>query len=349
MTINVCSYDEWEARSSRRLATGLSPKVFAPPGREKITIHPRISDHAGLTILADDWLPLQSGGGTTFEWMVHTPSQYPQKSLSLALRDGAWLPTTKDLLSTQDSVVMIGGCKNYYHWLIDYLPRLLVADGMEEYQGWPLVMNQGMAAHQLESLSLLGIDAAQMMLLEPGQGLQAACVAVPTLLSTTTLCHPAVHRMLRHAFPPTLNLPRKRIYLSRDDASNRRLTNEPELLELLRRYGFEKYVAGDMSFQDQVNLFASADAVVTAHGAGMTNIVFSPPGAEVFEIAFTSYRVSSMHFLAVLGGQPHGFINARVADSRHPSPLLNDWEVDLAHMQSALESRLGQRPAGRAD
>ena len=53
---------------------------------------------------------------------------------------------------------------------------------------------------------------------------------------------------------------------------------------MLRSYDFDVYHLEDWSFPDQVALFAEAAVVVSAHGAGLTNMIFSPPGLVVVDI-----------------------------------------------------------------
>lgn len=67
----------------------------------------------------------------------------------------------------------------------------------------------------------------------------------------------------------------QRVYISRNDAGQRRVENEAELVETLNQYGFERYQLTQLSILDQVSLFANADVVVAPHGAGLTNIVYS--------------------------------------------------------------------------
>lgn len=72
-----------------------------------------------------------------------------------------------------------------------------------------------------------------------------------------------------------------RIYLSREDANRRRVTNRDELLAELEPRGFKKYVATDLSVEQQVYLFSQSEAVVSPHGAGLANIIFSEDSAVV--------------------------------------------------------------------
>ena len=88
----------------------------------------------------------------------------------------------------------------------------------------------------------------------------------------------------------------RRIYVSRNDTPRRRVANEPELLPILAKHDFEVVAPGKRSFRDQVTLFASAEVVAGAHGAGLTNILFGPRTAKILEI-FPANAVRSDYFL----------------------------------------------------
>lgn len=75
-----------------------------------------------------------------------------------------------------------------------------------------------------------------------------------------------------------------RIYISRGDANIRRVVNEAEIESELWARGFISIQASHMEFSEQVALFGRASHVVSAHGAGLTNIVFCPKGCEVLEL-----------------------------------------------------------------
>lgn len=335
-SITLCSYDRWLDGAERTHSTGLKPQEFRTSNYGTVRIRPLVSEHIDLTVLAADWLPVQRDGRTTFEWMVHTPSQFPEKSRSLQWKKSEWVSKQTEKLTVLDNVVLVGGTPNYYHWLIDYLPRLLIANSMVNFEGWRFLLNADLGRHQIESLSLLKIKEDARLFLMPWQSLQATRVAIPSLLSTTTLCHPAVPQMLKQAFPPRNISPRKRIYLSREDATSRRLTNEVELMIILENFGFEKIIASNMTFQDQIDIFFSADVIVAAHGAGMTNMIFCKQSAKIFEISCGNYRVSSMRFLAAICNLSHRFIDAVLSTQRNPNPLLNDWEVNLVQIKEVL-------------
>ncbi|HEY9835901.1 MAG TPA: glycosyltransferase family 61 protein, partial [Vampirovibrionales bacterium] len=75
-----------------------------------------------------------------------------------------------------------------------------------------------------------------------------------------------------------------RIYISRRNASYRRILNEEETIARLSPYGFVPIILESLSFLEQVALFANAKAIIAPHGAGLTNTLFCNPGTQVIEI-----------------------------------------------------------------
>lgn len=79
--------------------------------------------------------------------------------------------------------------------------------------------------------------------------------------------------------------PWRKIFISRADASFRRIVNEDRLYDQLReQFGFEKVVLGDLSFQAQKQLFHESEFIISPHGAGMANIIFTQPNTKVLEL-----------------------------------------------------------------
>ncbi|MCL2439795.1 MAG: glycosyltransferase family 61 protein [Alphaproteobacteria bacterium] len=92
----------------------------------------------------------------------------------------------------------------------------------------------------------------------------------------------------------------KRVYLSR--VCTRKLTNEAELLDILRPLGFKRVVMEEHSFAEQVRYFHNADIVIAPHGAGSANAIFMRPGATFLELfPFTFGERCIWNALNVLG------------------------------------------------
>jgi hypothetical protein len=78
----------------------------------------------------------------------------------------------------------------------------------------------------------------------------------------------------------------RRIYVSRRDAKKHRrwVDNGPEVEALFASRGFEIVAMNECTLPEQVRLFSSAHVVAGVSGAGLADIVFTPPGAHVITL-----------------------------------------------------------------
>ena len=93
--------------------------------------------------------------------------------------------------------------------------------------------------------------------------------------------------------------PHRKIYISRSKATKRRILNEPELLPILEKHGFEIVFPEYLTYRDQVQLFYESRYIVAAHGAGLTNTFFAQK-ATVLEL-HPEEIVKSHYFLLCKG------------------------------------------------
>lgn len=313
----LAKLEDWPIE--QQAATGLAP--FSAGG---LTLTPTMARYRDVTVTGLDWLAIR---GDEVAILTQAPHLYFAKNRKRNLRktpDGieADLGTVRHLPGTS---ILIGGSPNYYHWLVIHLSKLLLARKLIEV---PRILINRPAQFQIESLALLGIAEWE----EVGEDESVRCddLWIVTGLDQVTLPHPALIAMLREAFPPR-PLPRRRLYLSRRDAHTRNLVNEDELIGALD--GFDIVTASLISFQRQVDLFASADEVLAVHGAGMANVAFCRPGTVVHEIFTPLHKVTSMQLLAKVGGLKHQFIPARnVSVGADGNPLLGDLEIDVGEV-----------------
>jgi capsular polysaccharide biosynthesis protein len=90
----------------------------------------------------------------------------------------------------------------------------------------------------------------------------------------------------------------KRIYISRQDAPNRKLGNEAEIEQLAESFGFEVLTLSSMKLEDQFHHFYNADIVLGPHGAGLSNMIFCRPGAKIIELSSSNYKSLCFMYLA---------------------------------------------------
>jgi hypothetical protein len=127
---------------------------------------------------------------------------------------------------------------------------------------------------------------------------------------------------LRRAFNITSSQKTNRIYISRADAKWRKISNEGEVIARLKRAGFIELVASSLSFSEQAELFRHASHVVGVHGAGLSNIVFCPPGTRVLE--FFHPLIGTWAYAALGAGIDLDYRPFLAADALSSDPGYND-------------------------
>jgi len=132
----------------------------------------------------------------------------------------------------------------------------------------------------------------------------------------------------------------RRIYVSRGDAVLRRVKNEAEINDMLRRYGFESYETGRMRFEDQAALFASAEIVVAPHGAGLANLMFCAPGIPVLEFFPANYIDDGLARLSRSFGLDYHYL----LGGQGSLPKLA-YSMDVARLEEAVRTKLDRRAA----
>jgi capsular polysaccharide biosynthesis protein len=213
---------------------------------------------------------------------------------------------------------------NYYHWLIDSVPRLqlLHAAGLLREVDYFLVYNRHWRFVQ-QTLAPLGIRPEQLIDVTTHRHLRAERLLVTSPVRGTGAHTPewACDFLRRRFLPPdpalvTAHQFSPYVYISRRDAEARHVLNEAAVEELLRPYGFRTYTLSQLSFAEKVTLFAGARAVISPVGAGLSNLAFCAPGTSLLELL------------------PQGFVVPDFMELAYRLDLRYDWLV-CPHPQAA--------------
>jgi capsular polysaccharide biosynthesis protein len=220
---------------------------------------------------------------------------------------------------------------NYYHWLVDVVPRLAVlrAAGVPDL---PIVTPAQCTSFQDGSLRSLGITDRRLPF--TGSRMSFETLVWPSGLDPIGFPSPRTAEWLRHAFldEPARSAPRTRLYVRR---SARTIANEREVLEVLGRFGFEVVQPETLSFAEQVRLFSQAELVLGCHGAGMANSVFARPDALIMELFQPGYINLSTYRLARSAGLRYRYLVGRAAGPRRRGKD-RDIVVDTVGLVSLL-------------
>jgi capsular polysaccharide biosynthesis protein len=184
--------------------------------------------------------------------------------------------------------------KNYYHWITQALPRLLLAQ--QTNQQFTLLLPQD---HQSEfhkaSLKLLQVDSWQTIerknqyydvrnLWYPSHDIQIGDYNDDLI----TLLRDKLSKV-----EPQSELQKKRLFIKRASKERRNIVNEDDVLKTFLSFDFEIVDFEQHSFEEQILLAGKASVLAGVHGAGLTNMIFMPAHSTVFEL---TTRINGEHY-----------------------------------------------------
>ena len=240
-------------------------------------------------------------------------------------------------------VLATRGDVNYYHFLIDVLPRLAVmaaAPGIEAPTQWYVPRA---SSFQRELLDRVGIAASDCVDSVVDPHVRAETLIVPSPPSMVVANPPWVIDWLRSELlpEPIARVDGRRIYVTRGTAGNNRaVSNEPAVMAALAERGFEFIDPGAMTVADQIRSFAEASVIVASHGAALANLVFASPGATVVELFPAGNLVPDYWKLACgVPGLAYRYLLGLGEDkgSDRSRMLVTDIEVDIPALERMLD------------
>jgi capsular polysaccharide biosynthesis protein len=173
--------------------------------------------------------------------------------------------------------------KGYFHWLMDCLPRLMLLGEKGIKLSLILPAHLEDQEYVSESLHLLGIK--NFMFVTGNNWYYFKCLTFPVHPADSGNYNDEIMKILRKKLTTNpIGQSGLKIYISRSKASRRKIINEEQILPLLSRMGFKTIYCEDLSFQEQVTLFSKVRYLVSNHGAGLSNMLFMPPGASILEL-----------------------------------------------------------------
>ena len=199
------------------------------------------------------------------------------------------LPKVTRTNETIAVLAAIGGCDNYFHWMFDILPRIhLLQKGGVISEVDKFLINKLSSGYQTETLEILGIPNSKLIQSHPSLHIEAKNLIIPSLPGITGSMTKWACDFLRESFllerQTTHDEKSERIYISRKNASYRRILNEVEVISILTSLGFLVVELEKLSVVEQAALMSSAEIVISSHGAGLTNLVFCSEGCKVIEL-----------------------------------------------------------------
>lgn len=166
----------------------------------------------------------------------------------------------------------------YFHWFGDALPRLLLLNEYWDECPVLLPLKFSRLSYVVDSLTYLGVNFVFK------DKVKCKVLYTSDFAAPTGNYRPVLMNELNMFFVPIKKQPFRKIYISRQKASRRRILNENELLPILHERGFEIHYFEDYSLSRQIELISETRFLIGLHGAGLTNMLFMNQGTFVLEI-----------------------------------------------------------------
>ena len=182
---------------------------------------------------------------------------------------------------------------NYFHWIAEVLPRLAL---LRRIQSDCVILLPGPQPAEYITRTVSALGFKHTCVISYGEMVQIPELLVAVRPGRHGYMVPALVRETREAvmqslaaqLDPTRRATR-RLYVSRSRQKWRQLTNEAEVVAVLKRYGFETIYFEEMTFVEQVSTMYEAAIFIGIHGANMTNILFMTPGSHAVEMMSDTY------------------------------------------------------------
>lgn len=243
-----------------------------------------------------------------------------------------------------DKGLFLGGhyATEWYHWVIDTLPRLIAAKRLpRSLKRVPVLVPAEVLARRTfrDALAVLS-DPAAAIALEPDTTYEVGRLVwidghrpIPPAGAPVRMTGTAGAVVLdgfRSAVRSALKAPRapqkrKRVILTRE---TKRGVPQPfsqrELVRIAAKEGFVEVKPDGLSFAEQVKLFAQSNLVIGAHGSHWTGVLFASPGSR-------------------------GLIVESTEEARHPyfAPLVELAGMDLETLLYPVEPGYPHRPGAK--
>lgn len=128
----------------------------------------------------------------------------------------------------------------------------------------------------------------------------------------------------------------ERLFVSRRDASKRRLLDEKEIEALFAADGFRIFHPEEHTVEEQVRAFAGASLVAGPVGSGLYSIAFSPPATRLIVLAPDEFYTRNDQILAGARDHPPVFAFGRSEGRGRKEAMVSDWRLDPAAARNAL-------------
>ena len=179
---------------------------------------------------------------------------------------------------------LLGGENNYYHLLVDFLPRLICLKELNLENTFVLINSEILDKFQLfiaKIIKEMNLNNVKFIKIDSINRLYKFENLFITSKPSTNFAYEFYDKIIGKFIDKK---PLKNLYIKRGNVSNRKVINETGVEKLLSKYNYEIIDCAKLSVDDQIKKFSSAKNIIIVHGASLANLLFAPNKINVLEI-----------------------------------------------------------------
>jgi len=329
-----------------------------------------IIGHAGYVItedghVLDDEFEEQHADKSNFlsNLKHRTLIQYKESQGNAANAEVMAIVPKKTLKIDRCVLLTARGASNYFHWLIEVIPKLHLLDEHGKYKNMPLVIEANMPKQHYELLKNIIGNKRKILLADIDTHYIVKHAVIPSRLSSLVFDYQpdcrieyddfrfnpiAIQYLRKRLLKGDASNNKRRLYLTRKGSKIRSLVNEQEIEDLFKQYGFEIVYPGKLNFNEQLGLFSSAEIIAGPSGAAFSNIVFAPKNCKV--MLFTQHGENThviYHALANAAGLEMFYkIEGKIIEDsgdalneyKQGRTMHADFEMELIALEKTLQA-----------
>lgn len=250
---------------------------------------------------------------------------------------------------------------NYYHMLIEILPKLIIADRCEEYRDFPVLVDEVILRIPQYKEALARVNQYNHKIIKVNEGEKCEVGRLVHISPNTWMPINLYDRnmsrtgdflisesYLYNMRNRILNAAsggekcaeqeeKKRYFISRKKLNTVRLKNEAEIRDLFLSYGFEVLYPEKLSFAEQVEKFSEAECIAGSTGAAFANIIFCQPGTKILCIIPKEFEFHMYSTIAHIFKLDQTFLDCTIVE-RTRYPAADGYLLDVEYTKELLES-----------
>lgn len=264
-------------------------------------------------------------------------------------------------VNIQRAINLIGQCSgNYAHWLTETLPKLPLIDACDEFQDWPVLIDDDLHPNIYASIDLINRKNREIikvkrwwpvslenlvMVSQPGYERYVPhdmhSKEAPAYVNVFS--RPAL-QCLREVASISLkgrqDCKEKMIYLSRGKESGniRQVDNNTEIEALMLEYGVRQIAPELMCFKDQVAACIDAEIIIAPIGASLANMIFAPLGCKIIVLSPYYDEASYFYYTNLAGVLRHElyYVLGPQGNVRQ-HPIHRNYTIDVDQLRMTLQ------------